>query len=70
MAKTELVITISADGEVGVEVDGVRGPSCLDITRGLEEALGIVTRREKKHAFYASGGAEELVVSARGGEKP
>ena len=67
--KSELIITISAEGQVGVEVDGVRGPSCLELSRDLEEALGRVTKREKKNAFYmAEDGVEELSVHA--GKRP
>jgi len=66
--KTELTITISADAVVGVEVDGVTGPCCADISRELEEAMGSVIKREKKAAFYLKGEPEQLL--ARSGEKP
>ena len=36
----EITVVIDKDGQVRVEVRGVKGTSCLDVTRGLEEALG------------------------------
>ncbi|MDR1932043.1 MAG: DUF2997 domain-containing protein [Spirochaetales bacterium] len=66
--KTELTIHISRNGAVQLELDGARGPSCLDITRDLEESLGLVTERQKKAAFFEAD-AEEPVRLA-GGAKP
>ncbi|HPH96006.1 MAG TPA: DUF2997 domain-containing protein [Anaerolineaceae bacterium] len=36
----EVEIIIGKNGEVQVHVTGVKGQACLEITRGLEEALG------------------------------
>jgi hypothetical protein len=36
----EIEVFIDDDGQVEVKVHGVKGPSCLDITRPLEDALG------------------------------
>ncbi len=36
----EITVVIEKDGQVRVEVRGVKGASCLDVTKGLEEALG------------------------------
>lgn len=36
----QIVVTISPEGEVEVRVEGQPGPSCQDLTRKLEEALG------------------------------
>ena len=65
--KTELIITISADGQVNIEVDGAEGPSCLDASRELEEALGRVTQRQKKPSFYKTESSAE-VLCVRSGE--
>jgi hypothetical protein len=62
--KNELLILISQDGTVTVEVDGVRGASCLDLTGELEESLGLVRERERKPAFYE--GEEGRVLAAAG----
>jgi hypothetical protein len=40
MEMQEIEIYIDKTGKVRVEVRGVKGKACLDITRSLEEALG------------------------------
>ena len=40
MEMQEITVVIDKDGQVRVEVRGVKGGSCLDVTKGLEEALG------------------------------
>lgn len=40
MELQEVDVFIDADGQVRIEVRGVQGPSCLDLTAGLEAALG------------------------------
>jgi hypothetical protein len=36
----EIEVFIDKDGQVHIQVRGVKGTTCLDLTRGLEEALG------------------------------
>jgi hypothetical protein len=36
----EIEVFIDADGKVQIQVRGVKGESCLDLTRELEESLG------------------------------
>ena len=50
--KQELEIQIAADGTVTIDVQGMKGSSCLDLTKDIEEALGLVLDREKKSSFY------------------
>lgn len=50
--KQELEITITPDGEVKIEVKGVKGSSCVDLTKDIEEALGTVKARENTSEFY------------------
>jgi hypothetical protein len=40
MELQEVEVIIDRNGQVRVEVRGVKGMSCLDVTRGLEAALG------------------------------
>lgn len=47
-----LRITINNKGQVEVEVNGVQGSSCLDLTKFLEEALGPVNKSCLKNEFY------------------
>ncbi|MBN2440598.1 MAG: DUF2997 domain-containing protein [Spirochaetales bacterium] len=48
----DIDITISNTGEVHLEVKGIKGSRCLDITKDIEDELGIVINREKKSEFY------------------
>jgi hypothetical protein len=40
MELQEIEVFIEKDGQVRVEVRGVKGLACLDVTRALEAALG------------------------------
>jgi len=40
MELQEIEVFIEKDGQVRVEVRGVKGTSCLDLTAALEQALG------------------------------
>lgn len=61
--KQELDIQIAADGTVTVSVLNAKGKSCLDLTRELEESLGVVLNRETKPSFYEKEEAENVVIS-------
>jgi len=55
----EVRVTIGPDGRVTVEVSGVKGKRCLEITRPLEEALGgVVEVRELTSEAYQFGEVE------------
>ena len=40
MGLEEIEVFIDKDGQMRIEVRGVKGMSCLDLTKDLEEALG------------------------------
>jgi hypothetical protein len=40
MELQEIEVVIGKDGQVQVQVRGVKGTRCLDLTKELEEALG------------------------------
>jgi hypothetical protein len=42
----EIEVVIDGDGNVRVDVKGVKGKACADITRALEAALGDDVQRE------------------------
>jgi hypothetical protein len=53
MRKQDIEITISPTGEVSFQVKGVKGSSCIDETKFLEEALGgAVIERERTPEYY------------------
>jgi hypothetical protein len=51
--RKELEITISPDGEVSVQVKCIKGQSCVEETKFLEEALGdTIESRELTSEYY------------------
>jgi hypothetical protein len=50
--KHEIQIDIDDNGNVSFQVKGVKGKKCLEITKELEAALGIVKTQEKTAEFY------------------
>jgi preprotein translocase subunit SecF len=55
MAIEEVEVVIDAQGRVQIEVHGVKGMQCLDLTKDLEQALGgEVESREMTAEAYAT----------------
>ncbi len=50
--KQELEISITAEGDVSINVIGAKGKTCLKLTKDLEDAIGTVTKRDTKPSFY------------------
>ena len=53
MELQEIEVIIGKDGQVQIQVRGVNGLKCLDLTRELEEALGgeVISRIMKPEAM-------------------
>lgn len=60
--RQEIDIEITPDGEVKLTVKGVSGAACLELTRGIEEALGLVVSREKTSEYYQNEAVVEDTV--------
>lgn len=57
----EIDLFVRLDGTVKIEVRGVRGPKCLDISRKLEELLGgQIIERVKTDEFAEAEQQESL----------
>ena len=52
MEMQEMEINISPKGEVQIQVKGVHGSSCLDLTKDLEQGLGSVEERKLTGEYY------------------
>ena len=52
MREERIIAKIYKDGKVAIDVEGIQGEKCLEITQQLEEALGIVTKREAKAEMH------------------
>ena len=48
----EIIIDISPTGETEIKVQGCPGPSCKDLTKGLEKALGKTVSDKKSQEYY------------------
>lgn len=62
----EIEITVSAQGEVVLEVKGLAGSGCLGLAEGLEKALGSVESRQCKVEFYEQAEAGEELRQREG----
>lgn len=69
MQLEEIEVFIEPDGQVRIEVRGVKGTSCLDLTRDLEKALGgqVVEREMTPEAYESGEGEAEQWQRQRGG---
>ena len=50
--KQEIEFTIKEDGSIDIAVKGAKGKSCMEVTREIEEALGIITNRTYTSEYY------------------
>lgn len=50
--KTEIEFTINEDGSVEIHPKGVKGKKCTELTREIEEALGIVKNVTYSQEYY------------------
>ena len=65
-AEEQIIITFLEDGSVQMEVKGVKGPRCQELTRPLEEVLGgQVVEQTKKPEFYEHGTAADRLQQKR-----
>ena len=55
MGTPTILVTIGPTGETTVSVQGAAGPSCQDLTRPLEAALGTTTHDAPTPEYYRQG---------------
>ena len=53
MQERKVTLLIDENGQVHVDVEGVKGHECVDLTADVEDALGAVTVRVKKPEYSA-----------------
>ena len=61
MAQHTIKSTINQDGTVTEEVMGVVGNECENLTKRIEERLGVVERVEHKPEYYQAVSTEETI---------
>ncbi len=70
MHKQDIEIVIGKDGKVSFTVKGVKGASCLDETKFLEQALGgAVTEQTKTGEFYEQSEGYTSVAVGEGSDE-
>jgi hypothetical protein len=62
MATPTILVTINPTGETTVSVQGAAGPSCQDLTRALEAALGTTTHDAPTPEYYRQAAASRQHV--------
>ena len=67
MAEPQLNATIQPDGSVSIEVSGVTGTACTELTRQLEEALGgEITDRVFRDSYYQQSDDQQIDLGQHG----
>ena len=61
MSQQTIKFTIKQDGTVTEEVIGAVGNECENLTRNIEEKLGVVQRLEYKPEYYQAVTIEETI---------
>ena len=61
MSQQTIKFSIKQDGTVTEEVIGAVGNECENLTRNIEEKLGVVQRVEHKPEYYQSLTIEETI---------
>ena len=56
----ELIVTIQ-EGSVQIEVQGVKGARCLELTRAIETLLGEISSRKLKNDFAGQAKAKQNI---------
>ena len=64
--KHEIEFTIDDNGNVSFEVKGVKGSKCLEITKEIEEVLGLVVNREHTAEYYQTEVQQSETIEQRG----
>ena len=61
MSQQTIKFAIKQDGTVTEEVIGAVGNECENLTRNIEEKLGVVQRVEHKPEYYQAVSVEETI---------
>ena len=52
MSMEEIKIIIAKHGKTTIDVNGIKGPSCTEVTKRLEAALGTAQERDHTDEYY------------------
>ncbi len=48
----EIKIIISKSGQVTIDVEGIKGSGCKNLTKAMEKAFGMTIKDKKKSDYY------------------
>ena len=54
-------VTVSPKGETSIQTKGYAGADCLQASKFLEQALGVVAKENKTGEFYSSTQTDQRV---------
>jgi len=57
-----IVVTVSPKGETKIETKGYSGGDCLQASKFLEEALGVVVNDQKSPEYFQSDSIQQAVT--------
>lgn len=63
MENQKVIVKIDIKGKVFIEIDGVKGKKCLQITKDIEEILGSVEKRVLKPEFNDEPDDEDNIIT-------
>lgn len=66
LTKRDIVFDIDADGNITITVEGVKGKDCTELTRELEEALGVVIDQEFTSEYYQQVETDRVTIKLGG----
>jgi len=55
-------VTVSPNGDTTVQTKGYAGSDCLQASKFIEDALGVVAKEQKTGEFYQASTTEEHVT--------
>ncbi len=61
-SRKQIQFTIDDEGNVSIQVSGAPGGECEKLTREIEEALGVVSSRERTSEFYIQNESTEKIT--------
>ena len=61
MSQRVIEVLVSPTGEVTIQTKGYAGSECLEASRSLEQALGVVTGEKRTAEFYQTVPAQQQI---------
>ena len=66
LTKQDIVFDIDPDGNITITVEGVKGKDCTELTKQLEEALGVVIDQQYTSEYYQNADESRLTIKLGG----